>query len=80
LLGDLLRVVVVDAGLDGLVVLGGGTGAVAFGIVGVAAFDVCPDFDPRRLEVAVDGGLKIIERRVVVALFEIDQAEVVVDP
>ena len=35
---------------------------------------------PRRIEMAVDRGLKVIDREIVISLFEEQQAEVVIDP
>ena len=73
-------VVVVDAQLHRLIVFGDGAVALALGIVGVAFLDMRPDLDPRRLQGAVKRRIKIVEGRLPVALLEIEQTKIVVDP
>src|SRR2546421_1188255 len=61
LLRHCLGVVVVAAGLQGLVVFVHGFGAIAFGVVGVAAFDAGPGVNPFRLAAGrVNRRLKVI--------------------
>src|SRR5205085_4271389 len=63
----LLRVVEVYAGLDRLMVLVHGARAVAHRVVRVASLDVRPRLYPRRLQVAVQRGVEVVERLLVVA-------------
>src|SRR5689334_23220378 len=57
-----LGVVVIVAEAFGTLVRGDGSGAVAFGVVGVAHLDVGPDGQPRRADVAaVKGGLEVVD-------------------
>src|SRR5258706_11882212 len=81
LLGYGLRVVIVAAGLNSLLVFIYSFRPIALGVVGVAAFDVRPGFDPLGLAAdAINRRLEIVERQLPVLLFEVNQAQVVIDP
>src|SRR5438132_9750978 len=76
-----LRIIVVAAGLQSLIVFRDGALAIALGVVSIAALDVGPGIDPSRLTAhGVQCSLKIIERQLPILLFEINQAEIVIDP
>src|SRR5712671_6260240 len=76
-----LRVVIVAARLQGFVVFIHSFRTITLGVVSVAAFDMGPGFNPCSLAAdPVDRRLKIIQRQLPVLLFEINHAEVVVNP
>src|SRR5262249_60282419 len=75
-----LRVAVIIAVADRLVVFGDGAFALADGVPGVAALDVGPDLHPIRPEVPVQGLIEAIERLVPVALGHLTQSDVVPGP
>ena len=54
--------------------------AIAFRVIGVSHLDLRPNMQPRRIEIAVYRGLEIIDREIVVSLFEEQQTEMVIDP
>src|SRR5262249_16003995 len=75
-----LRVVVIIAVGDRLVVVGDGAFALADGVPGVAAIDEGPDLHPIGSEVPVQGLIEGVERLVPVALGHVNQSEVVPGP
>src|SRR6266542_612699 len=79
-LGGGLRVVVIIAVADRLVVFADGAFALADGVPGVAAIDVGPDLHPIGSEVPVQGLIEGVERLVPVALGHVNQSEVVPGP
>src|SRR6266478_6609294 len=71
-----LSIIIVAAGLQRFVVFIDSFGAIALGVVGVAAFDVGPRFNPGSLAAArVDGRLKSGRRQLPVLLFEINETQ-----
>ena len=79
-LDGILSVVVVVAQVFGTLVGGYGAVAVAFAVIGIAHLDVRPNGQPCRAEVAAERGLEIIDGKIVVTLFQEQQAEMVIDP
>src|SRR5215470_18739585 len=75
-----LRVVVIIAVADRLVVLGDGAFALADGVPGVASINEGPDLHPIGSEVPVQGLIEGVERLVPVALGHVNQSEVVPGP
>src|SRR5262245_55871284 len=75
-----LRVVVIIAVADRLVVFADGAFALADGVPGVAAIDVGPDLHPIGSEVPVQGLIEGVERLAPRALGRVNPAEAVPGP
>src|SRR5215510_839452 len=75
-----LRVVVIVAVADRLVVFGDCAFALADGVPGVAAIDVRPDLHPIGSEIPVQGLIEGVERLIPVALGHVNRSEVVPGP
>src|SRR5581483_6337427 len=76
-----LRVVIVAAGLHGLLILGHGPRAIAARVESIAAFDARPRVDPFRLAAgSVERRLEVIQGELPILLFEVNQTQVVVNP